>query len=64
VSLDHPQLFKTQLRAILRASHYGKIRLLIPMIAHAHEVTQSLAAIAQLVPPDMPGAVVRPFRRP
>ena len=26
--------------------------------------TKSLAAIAQLIPPDMPGAVVRPFRRP
>jgi 3-deoxy-D-manno-octulosonic-acid transferase len=26
--------------------------------------TKSLAAIAQLLPPDMPGAVVRPFRRP
>ena len=45
--LTEPQMFQTQLRAILRASHYGKIRLLIPMIAHAHEVTQSLAAIAR-----------------
>jgi phosphotransferase system enzyme I (PtsI) len=45
--LAEPQLFQTQLRAILRASHYGRIRLLIPMLAHAHEVEQSLAALEQ-----------------
>jgi len=43
--LAEPRMFLTQLRAILRASHYGKIRLLIPMLAHAHEITQSLALI-------------------
>jgi phosphotransferase system enzyme I (PtsI) len=45
--LAEPQMFLAQLRAILRASHYGKIRLLIPMLAHAHEIEQSLALIAQ-----------------
>jgi phosphotransferase system enzyme I (PtsI) len=45
--LAEPQMFLTQLRAILRASHYGKIRLLIPMLAHAHEIEQALAMIAQ-----------------
>jgi phosphotransferase system enzyme I (PtsI) len=35
------------LRAILRASHYGKIRLLIPMLAHAHEIDQTLALIKE-----------------
>ena len=45
--LAEPQVFQTQLRAILRASHYGKVRLLIPMLAHAHEIDQALAAIAQ-----------------
>ena len=34
-----------QLRAILRASHYGRIRLLIPMLAHAQEIEQTLALI-------------------
>jgi phosphotransferase system enzyme I (PtsI) len=34
-----------QLRAILRASHYGKVRLLIPMLAHAQEIEQTLALI-------------------
>ena len=45
--LAEPQVFLSQLRAILRASHYGKIRLLIPMLAHAHEVEQSLEMIEQ-----------------
>ena len=45
--LAEPQMFLTQLRAILRASHYGKVRLLIPMLAHAHEIEQSLVMIRQ-----------------
>jgi len=45
--LAEPQLFLTQLRAILRASAYGPVKLLIPMIAHAFEIEQSLALIEQ-----------------
>ncbi len=45
--LAEPQMFLTQLRAILRASQYGHVRLLIPMLAHAHEVEQSFSALAQ-----------------
>ncbi len=45
--LSEPQMFLGQLRAILRASHYGKIRLLIPMLAHAHEIDQTLALIKE-----------------
>jgi len=45
--LAEPQMFLTQLRAILRASNYGKIRVLIPMLAHAHEIEQALTMIAQ-----------------
>ncbi len=45
--LAEPQMFQTQLRAILRASRYGKLRLLVPMLAHAQEIDQTLAAIAQ-----------------
>ncbi len=44
--LAEPRLFQTQLRAILRASHYGKVRILVPMLASASEIDQSLAAIA------------------
>ena len=45
--LAEPQIFLTQLRAILRASHYGKVRMLLPMLAHAHEIDQTLTLIAQ-----------------
>jgi len=45
--LAEPQLFLAQLRAILRASHHGKIRILLPMLAHAHEIDQSLAMVRQ-----------------
>jgi phosphotransferase system enzyme I (PtsI) len=45
--LAEPQLFLTQLRAILRASAYGKVRILIPMLAHAFEIDQSLQMIEQ-----------------
>jgi phosphotransferase system enzyme I (PtsI) len=40
-------MFQTQLRAILRATKYGPIKLLIPMLAHAHEIDQTLAALEQ-----------------
>ena len=40
-------MFLTQLRAILRASAFGPIKLLIPMMAHAFEVDQTLALIEQ-----------------
>ena len=46
-SLAEPQIFLAQLRAILRASQYGHVKILLPMIAHAHELEQSLALIAQ-----------------
>jgi phosphotransferase system enzyme I (PtsI) len=45
--LAEPQMFLTQLRAILRASHYGKVRILLPMLAHAHEIDQTLTLINQ-----------------
>jgi len=36
--LKQPEIFKTQLRAILRASAFGEIRLLIPMISGLQEI--------------------------
>jgi phosphotransferase system enzyme I (PtsI) len=45
--LAEPQMFLTQLRAILRASAYGPINLLIPMLSHAFEIDQSLMFIEQ-----------------
>ncbi|KAF0814718.1 Phosphoenolpyruvate-protein phosphotransferase [Andreprevotia sp. IGB-42] len=38
--LAEPQLFRTQLRALLRASAFGKIKLLIPMLSHVGEIRQ------------------------
>ncbi len=45
--LAEPQIFLTQLRAMLRASHYGRLKILLPMLAHAHEIEQSLGLIRQ-----------------
>ena len=45
--LAEPQMFLTQLRAILRASHYGRIRILLPMLAHAHEIGSALEMVRQ-----------------
>jgi phosphotransferase system enzyme I (PtsI) len=45
--LAEPQIFLAQLRAILRASHYGRVQILIPMLAHATEIEQTLAMIEQ-----------------
>jgi len=44
--LARPELFATQLRAILRASAHGQVRILIPMVAHMHEVVATRQAIA------------------
>jgi phosphotransferase system enzyme I (PtsI) len=45
--LAEPQMFLGQLRAILRASHHGRIRILLPMLAHAHEIEQAMALLRQ-----------------
>ena len=46
-SLSEPGMFRQQLRAILRAAAYGKVRLLIPMVAHLSEVRHTLEALAR-----------------
>jgi len=45
--LAEPQMFLTQLRAILRASAYGPVKLLIPMLSHAFEIDQTMGLIEQ-----------------
>ena len=45
--LAEPWLFLTQLRAILRASHYGNVKILIPMLSSASEIDQTLALLVQ-----------------
>ena len=44
-SLADPAMFLTQLRAILRAASHGQVHLLIPMLAHAREIKQTLALL-------------------
>ncbi len=43
--LAEPDMFLAQLRAILRASAHGPVRILIPMLVHNHEIEQSLVMI-------------------
>jgi phosphoenolpyruvate-protein phosphotransferase (PTS system enzyme I) len=43
--LSEPELFAAQLRAILRASAEGSVRMLIPMLAHSREIDQTFKAI-------------------
>ena len=45
--LAEPAIFNTQLRAMLRASRYGDVRILIPMLASVGEIRQTLLAIAR-----------------
>jgi phosphoenolpyruvate-protein phosphotransferase (PTS system enzyme I) len=40
--LADPDMFLTQLRAILRAAAFGRINLLVPMLAHVTEIRQTL----------------------
>lgn len=44
-SLAEPEMFRTQVRAILRAAVHGRVNLLVPMIAHASEIRQTLSLI-------------------
>jgi len=43
--LAEPKLFQTQLRALLRASVYGDIKILVPMLSSAAEINQTLQFI-------------------
>jgi len=46
-SLADPAMFLNQLRAILRAAAHGQVNLLIPMLAHASEIRQTVALVEQ-----------------
>ena len=47
-SLAEPSMFRQQLRAIYRASAFGKVKLLIPMVAHLSEVRQILETVRKV----------------
>ena len=44
-SLADPAMFRTQLRAVLRAAAHGQVNLLIPMLAHGSEIRHTLALL-------------------
>jgi phosphotransferase system enzyme I (PtsI) len=45
--LDHPEVFKVQLRAILRASTSGNVKVMFPMISGIGELRRALAVLAE-----------------
>ncbi len=45
--LQHPDIFKTQLRAILRASTYGDVKVMYPMVSGVTEVRQANAVLRE-----------------
>ena len=62
-SLSEPAMFLTQLRAILRAAAHGRVNLLIPMVAHRHEIEQVKDMVAKAQQQlDLRGAVHGPVR--
>jgi len=48
LSLKNTELFKVQLRAILRASHYGKVRIMFPLITKLMEFLQARLILADV----------------
>lgn len=61
--LTHPQLFRAQLRAILRASEHGFLRIMFPMIADLEELRKAKVLVEELreeigVPPVEVGIMV------
>ena len=47
ISLNRPDIFKVQLRALLRASAFGDIHIMYPMIASVEEVKQANAMLSE-----------------
>lgn len=47
ISLDQTEIFKTQLRALLRASAHGKIKILLPMISSLEELHAAKRVLEQ-----------------
>ena len=48
ICLDRPEIFKTQLRAIFRASYYGNISVMYPMIISVDEVKKIKEIVAEV----------------
>ena len=48
VCLDEPAMFRTQLRALLRASVYGRLKVMFPMICGYDELTRAKAMLEEV----------------
>lgn len=48
ICIKQPDIFKTQLRALLRAAVYGNLSIMYPMIISAEEVRQIYAIVAEV----------------
>lgn len=48
ISLDRKDMFKTQITAILRASHYGHVKLMFPMISSIEELLEAKAVLTEV----------------
>ena len=48
ICLTQPEIFKTQLRALLRASHYGKIAIMFPMIISVDELVKAKGILEEV----------------
>jgi phosphotransferase system enzyme I (PtsI) len=45
--LAQPAIFKTQLRAVVRAANHGSVRIMFPFVSSVHEVREAKALLAQ-----------------
>ena len=48
LALAFPRIFKKQISAILRASKYGKIRIMLPMVSNVYEIDESKNLIREV----------------
>lgn len=48
ISLEQPEIFITQLRAIMRASAHGNVKILLPMVSSIEEVREARAHLARV----------------
>src|SRR5207247_11395034 len=47
VCLDRPEIFRTQVRAVLRAAKHGDVWLMIPLVTRIDEVDRTRALVAE-----------------
>ncbi len=69
VCLDEPEVFRTQLRALVRAMAHGEVRVMLPLVNEISEVTRTRVLIDQCIGElraeghDVPGGYTNPASR-